>query len=275
MHVERYGSGPRVFLALHGWIGGQHSFAALLPYVPADASVFVADLPGFGRSAAPAEWSINALDEALCEVYDALPAGEFTLVGYCTGSLLGLHAGLRRQERFKRFVMIDPFAFMPTYFRIFLWGDFGRWAYWSTFANPLGRMITNGALRRHRTNQTDLTGGFSRVDTRVAYEYLKLFGALPTVEVLRGFDRPTTLVCGVKTFKAVKQSLPQWREVWPHAQTVMLENAGHAVIDEAPQRLAEIIFEGESGEASCATSGDDIVLPTLSPTAAPRAGAQR
>jgi pimeloyl-ACP methyl ester carboxylesterase len=249
MYVERYGAGAReLYFGLHGWSGDHRTFAPLAPHLPEGASLYSADLPGCGQSPAPqslnAEWVAGEIAEAIGNVLDAArPRAQVTLVGNCSGAILGLLAAERIKERVSRLVLVDPFAYWPWYFRVFVSRSIGRHAYRSTFANPLGRWLTNQSLRSRRTAATDLTHSFGRIDHDVAQRYLALLagvGGVERFESLRGL--PVDIVYGERTFGAVKKSVRVWQSVWPGARAHVLEGAGHLPILEATEQLARIVF---------------------------------
>lgn len=242
MFVQRYGNGSRAFLGLHGWSGDHRTFEPLLRYLPKDASFYSVDLPGYGQSPVPREWTLAAFAEAVGDVIDKLPAERLTLVGNCSGALLGLLAAPSRLARLERLVLLDPFAFVPWYFRLFIEKPFGKYAYYSTFANPLGRWITNLSLARYRAEATDLTGSFGKVDHAVSLRYLELLASIGSIERFREVRVTTDIVNGARSFQAVKASVAMWQTLWPHAQCWELAEAGHLPILEATEELSRIVF---------------------------------
>ena len=241
MYLHRYGTGARIFFGLHGWSGTHQAFAPCAPHLPDDVSLFAADLPANGRSPRPAEWSLAWFENALGEVMTALPGERFTLVGNCSGALLGLLAAPRVWSRIERFVLIDPFAFMPWYFKLFDLPVIGKLAYASSFANPLGRWLTNLSLANHRQDATDLTEAFERIDHAAALKYLKLFNSIGSLERFRPLVAPTDICFGARSFKAIKTSVEMWQTMWPHAHAHELA-AGHLPIEEATAALSRLIF---------------------------------
>jgi pimeloyl-ACP methyl ester carboxylesterase len=251
MFVERHGRGPEVYFALHGWGGDRRTFAPLAPYVPDGASLYSADLPGCGDSPAPCEWSVGRVVEEIVEtVREVVPVSRvtplrLTLVGNCGGAVFALLAAEVLSERVGRVVMIDPFAYLPRYFRLFLAGDFGRRAYAATFANPVGRWVTNQSLRGRRSATADLTASFAETDHEAARHYLALYDEVGSVERFRGFGARVDIAHGDKTFGAVRKSLALWLDVLPHARVRELEGAGHQPIAEAPAQTARVVFNAE------------------------------
>lgn len=255
MYVERYGTGERRFLGLHGWSGDHTTFDPLLPFVPPDASLFAADLPGCGRSPAPAEWSLARVGEEIAATIRRLAEPSLTLVGNCSGGLLGLCAvrllaEAGQGDKVGRLVLIDPFAYWPWYFRVFASPAIGRYAYATTFANPLGRRIVNAALARKRKDGTDLTEGFDTVSPSVVLAHLRILREIGGPEQFAAVRAPVHIVHGERTFAAVRRSIGIFRRIWPHLAVTELGGAGHVPLREAPAQAAAIIFGGEACRAT-------------------------
>jgi pimeloyl-ACP methyl ester carboxylesterase len=242
MHVEYYGSGSRVYFGLHGWSGDHTTFAPLAAYLPAGVALYSADLPGYGRSPAPRRWELPEITDEIAGAIDAVDS-PVTVIGNCSGAVFALLAAERLAGRIERLVLIDPFAYLPRYFKIFLHKHIGRYAYYSTFANPLGRWLTNLSLSRHRTADTNLTESFAAVSHDVAYRYLALMGELDDIAQFSRLSLPVDLIYGARTFGAIKESIHLWRGVWPHARCHELTGAGHLPIQEATRQLSEIVFD--------------------------------
>ena len=241
---KRYGNGPKAVVCLHGWSGDHRSFEPLLPHLPADVCLLSFDQPGFGASPPPVEWSVRSLSEPIAAVLDRLGLERMTIVGSCSGAVVGMELGIMLGARVERLVMVDPFMTAPWFFRLFCWGWFGRLCYWSTFANPLGRWITNLGLAGRRTDDTDLTDHFKDADHGRALGYLRAL-CDPTLHQ-RGYERLDPIgefVVGDKTFESVKRSVDWWRETrWPSAPLMMLPEAGHLPVHEATDDVAAALF---------------------------------
>lgn len=245
MHVERYGTGPEAYFGLHGWSGDHRTFEPLAAHLPSSASLYSADLPGYGHSPAPRRWDLTIIADEISASISEIETHRVTLIGNCSGAPLALCAAQRLGPRIRRLVLIDPFAYMPWYFRLFLARGFGRQAYLTTFANPLGRWLTNLSLKGHRTAETDLTRSFARIDHEVTYSYLVLLGKIGGIERFSNLSLPVDIAYGARTFGAVKNSVSQWQGIWPQARAWQLEGAGHLPIEEASEPLSRIIFYGD------------------------------
>ena len=232
MHIERYGTGGEAFLCLHGWNGSHTTFAPLAEGLPEGVSLWCPDLP--------ARDSLDQITTELEAAARAIP-GPLRIIGNCSGALHGLL--LAERIRAERIVMIDAFAFLPLYFRLFLLPVLGQLAYRTAFANPVGRWAANLAVARHRKDSTDLTEGFRRVNHAETYHQLRLLSGLQSPERFRGVCRDVDIVYGERSFQAVKQSAEIWKRIFPAARDYSLSGAGHLPILEATTQLQNVIFQ--------------------------------
>lgn len=242
MHVERHGAGPEVYLGLHGWGGDHRSFAPIAARVPSGASLYTADLPGCGKSPAPIDWQPASIVDEIILTIKTISAERLTLIGNCSGAILALMTATKLGTRVGRLILIDVFAFMPRYFRLFTNQNYGRYAYNSAFANPVGRWLSNQSLRGHRTAETDLTNSFIAIDHEVTYRYLQMLAKIEGLEQFRELRMPIDIAYGERTFGAVKRSVAHWLALWPQARAVELKGAGHLPLAEATEQLCRLIF---------------------------------
>jgi len=220
MHRVRTGRGGHGVVGFHGWSGDHTTFDPLIQKLPEAVSFYSFDLPGCGKSPKPKVWEIRSVARSIAEEVAALGKEKVTLVGSCTGGLMALFVARELFEMGRggvvgRLVMIDPFAVCPWYFRIFLTPLLGPLMYGVTFANPLGRWITDLFLKERRGSSVSLTESFVRVDHRVSLATLRMFERAGEPEQFRGMDIPVEIIRGEKTFTAVKQAVERWRSVWP------------------------------------------------------------
>ena len=231
-------------MGLHGWNGSWDTFEPLVPYMPDDARLISVDLPGYGDSPKPASWTLDSIAEAILGTIEAIAPGEpFTLVGSCSGAVVGLYVGRHAKARMKRFVILEPFAYVPIYLRILVFPFFGRLFYWTAFANPFGRWIANTASpaseRRHGHDgvvQPGLTVGAPPLPPALRQH-------IPGAHAFEDLDMPKTMVVGEYTFDAVRDSVRIWSDVWGECDVERLEDTGHLILDESPEAVSHHIFK--------------------------------
>ncbi|NJK89662.1 MAG: alpha/beta hydrolase [Myxococcales bacterium] len=247
--MVRHGVGPELFVGFHGWSGSCRSFDPLIPYLPEDVSLFSLDQPGFGKTPAPRSWSSESLVTPSVQAIEQLPFGPLTLIGNCAGAVVALLVAIRLHRPVRRVVLIDPFAYAPWYFSIFDHFLVGRLFYLLTFANPLGRWMTNRSLGSLRSPTTDLVEGFRSVRHFDNWSFLRAVMSVGRkgVHQFASYAGEVDLLVGERTFHAVERSIPQWTELWPHARSQKIRGAGHLPVHEAPEAVARAIFYERRG----------------------------
>lgn len=252
MYVERYGRGQQIYVALHGWAGSHRDFLPIVRHLPAYAKLIAPDLPGHGQSPPPAGWSESDVVGQLGPLLQEGGGQPVTLVGFCSGAALALLMAERAPEQVARLVMIDPFAFVPWYFRLFLAGSFGRMAYRTTFATTWGRAITSGFLRVQQASPEDFAAAFQNVDHDVALKWLAFFASIGRPKRFAGLQMAVDILCGEKTFRAVIASVREYTEALPQSRVQRLSGLGHLPLARGAQQIADIVW----GRA-------DACLPTM------------
>jgi pimeloyl-ACP methyl ester carboxylesterase len=247
MFIQKTGHGSRTVVGLHGWSGDHHTFDPLLSHLPQSYSLYALDLPGCGRSDPPRQWNMKAVAKEVAEALLQMGKKDMILVGSCSGAIQAAFVARELIERSRpevvgRLVMIDPFAYCPWYFRLFLLPAIGYLIYAAAFANPLGRWLTNLCLEDKRVGETDLTSSFAQVDHRVTWKYLKILRECGRPRQFRGLSLPVDILFGEKTFSAVQRSVEEWKEALPQAKVRELPRVGHLPIQEATTEVAHTVF---------------------------------
>jgi pimeloyl-ACP methyl ester carboxylesterase len=107
--VEGPEGGPEVVL-VHGLGGHAEDWRNLAPYLAkAGYRVYMPDLPGYGRSEKPADFSYSIHDEAEAVVgfLDALGLKQVDLGGWSMGGGIVQHVAFRHAERVRRLMLFD------------------------------------------------------------------------------------------------------------------------------------------------------------------------
>jgi 3-oxoadipate enol-lactonase len=97
MFVRELGSGP-VVLALHGTPSPAEDFLPIAEHLAAKYRVLVPDLPGYGKSAAPADASYEAVDAEIAAMLAERGARKLHgVIGFSSGGYRALELVLRRR----------------------------------------------------------------------------------------------------------------------------------------------------------------------------------
>ena len=244
-HVELFGDGPRLFVGIHGW-GSEHrkSFSDVLAHLPDDVTFAGVDLPGCGLTPKLDAMSFEAVNASVAEAIRGLgrPA---TIIGSCAGSYHALPvARALGPELAPRLVLLEPFAYMPWFFSVFVTPVTGKLLYKMVFDNPIGQHLTQASLRRQHVSQGfDMVGAFAKNDLKVAYSYLEYYAAIPHHSTFADVQGQVRMITGESSWAAIRESIPMWRENWPEAESWVIGGAGHMFNQEAPARAAQAIFD--------------------------------
>jgi pimeloyl-ACP methyl ester carboxylesterase len=108
-YAEGPAGGPAVVL-VHGLGGRAEDWRDLTPYlIHAGYRVYLPDLPGYGRSEKPVNFSYSVPDEADAVVgfFDALGLKQVDLGGWSMGGGIVQHVAARHPERVRRLMLFD------------------------------------------------------------------------------------------------------------------------------------------------------------------------
>ena len=218
------------------------------------------DHMGFGRSDKPphlSRYTLQAhIDNALALI-DELDLKDVVLVAHDWGGPIGLGALLERRERLGGLVLSNTWAwelpsFVPPFVREFR-------------TEGLGEILALGG----NLFVESIPGGMAKRDTdpvmmdayRAPFpDYWSRIGALAfqrdiplterdrsasligTIhERLQGLDVPVTLVWGMRDRVFQPVFLEQWRELFPEARVVELDDAAHFVPEDRPDAIIEAL----------------------------------
>jgi pimeloyl-ACP methyl ester carboxylesterase len=99
-------------MLVHGWGGSVYSFSETIPAIAAAGFRAIAfDLPGHGLSDKPeddAKYATSPLANTIIEVADQMGLRRFSLVGHSLGALLALELVMRGEKRIDRLILINP-----------------------------------------------------------------------------------------------------------------------------------------------------------------------
>jgi haloalkane dehalogenase len=220
------------------------------------------DHMGFGRSDKPpylSAYSLRAhVDNALALI-DGLDLHDVILVAHDWGGPIGLGAVLERRDRLRGLVLMNTWAwelpsFLPPFLREFRTEGLGEIL---ALAGNLFVESMPGALARREVDELMMAAYrapfpdyWSRAGILAFQREIPLTErdrSAPLMssihERLAGLDVPVLLVWGSRDRVFQPVFLDQWRELFPGAGTVELDDAGHFLVEDRPDAVTQAISE--------------------------------
>jgi pimeloyl-ACP methyl ester carboxylesterase len=218
------------------------------------------DHMGFGRSDKPpylAVYSLEAHVGNALALIDELDLEDVVLVAHDWGGPIGLGALLERRERLRALALMNTWAwelpsFLPPFLREFRTEGLGEILALS--GNLFVESIPGGMARRDidpvmmEAYRAPFPDYWSRAGMLAFQREIplterdrsaRLMGSiherLPTLNV------PVLLIWGLRDRVFQPVFLEQWHELFPAAQTVELEDAGHFLVEDRPDDVTEAL----------------------------------
>jgi pimeloyl-ACP methyl ester carboxylesterase len=218
------------------------------------------DHMGFGRSDKPPQLSAYSLERHIgnaIALIDALDLSDVTLVGHDWGGPIGLGALLERRDRLRAVVLMNTWAwelpsFLPPFLREFRTEGLGEIL--ALGGNLFVESIPGGMRRRDadplmmEAYRAPFPDYWSRAGTLAFQREIPLTErdrSAPLMasihERLPDLSLPVLLVWGMRDPVFQPVFLEQWRELFPKAETVELDDASHFLVEDSPDAVTDAI----------------------------------
>jgi pimeloyl-ACP methyl ester carboxylesterase len=253
VRVSESGNGKSV-LFLHGLFLDHTTWDMVWDALPSGLRVVAPDLPGFGESEKPTPgrypYGIEALAEAVADLYAGLELGRASVIGQCLGGAVALELAARHPELVSRLVLVNPLCEAPRlgpYGRMALLPIVGGFTFKQLWSRGVFRAFFRDRLLAPGANvDAARVDGYYRVFSEPrarasALETLRsTFDTRGVVAKTRGVRAPTLVVWG-SADRIVSPRLGQKLAREIHGARFEVIDAGHALQEERPLELARSI----------------------------------
>ena len=256
------GSGDETILCVHGNPTWSFYYRRVVERFSNQRRVIAVDNLGCGRSDKPArgEFGYRLADhrDNLVALIEHLQLSNVTLVAHDWGGAIGLSSLIKTKERFSRIVLLNTGAFPPPYVPLRIAAC--RTPILGTAAmrglNLFAKAAITMAMSRNKLSEDVARGLLAPYDNwanRVAIDAfvrdIPITKNHPTHQTLNQLetdlpslaDLPSLLVWGMKDWCFTPECLKRFQSVWPDATTVSIADAGHYVIEDAPDETLDAI----------------------------------
>ena len=224
--------------------------------------VIAVDHLGCGRSDRPTrrQFGYRMTDhrDNLVRLIDQLNLSRLTLVAHDWGGAIGTAAAVQRKDVFDRVILLNTAAFPPPYvprriavLRTPLLGTLAMRG-GNVFARAATRMTTHRG-RLDPSTASALLAPYDSWENRVAIDAfvrdIPLGAQHPTHQSLTRLeqslpslaDKPLGLIWGMKDWCFRPECLDRFRQTWPDADVTRIDDAGHYVLEDAPEEVLAAI----------------------------------
>jgi haloalkane dehalogenase len=255
------GQGNEPLVAVHGNPTWSFYWRKLISAMRSEQRVIAVDHIGCGNSAKPQDYSYCMAQhrDNLVALLDELDLQNVTLVVHDWGGAIGLAAGVLRPERIGRIVVTNTGAFPPPYIPLSI--ACCRVPLLGTLAvrglNAFARAATTMATSRYRSLPAVAAAGLlapydswhNRVAINRFVQDIPMRSSHPTYDVIERLERdlevfqriPILIVWGMQDWCFRPECLHRFQRIWPHAQTIELQDVGHYVMEDAPEETIAAI----------------------------------
>ncbi|MDC0278591.1 alpha/beta fold hydrolase [bacterium] len=264
-HFLRYldeGDSDQTLLCVHGNPTWSFYYRRVVERFAKTHRVVAVDHLGCGRSEKPdsSQFSYRFSDhrDNLVTLIEELDLRNITLVAHDWGGAIGLSSLLRTQERFRGIVLLNTAAFVPPYIPLRI--SACRFPWLGTLAvrglNLFAASAIRMAMSRNRLSADAARGLLAPYDNwkhRVAIDRfvkdIPMSSSHPTFSELEDLGKalpqlsglPSLLVWGMKDWCFRPECLRRFEAVWPDAKVLEIADAGHYVIEDAPDETIDAI----------------------------------
>lgn len=235
--------GKETVVFVHGT--GQDHTIWVLPtryFARHERNVIAVDLPGHGRSGGPPLTSIEAMADWVARVLDAVGVPTAAVVGHSLGSLVAIATAARHPERVRAIALVGTTVPMPvseylldqaqdnrhTAIEMLNYWGYSKSAQLGGNATP-GNWMLGGGLRL----MEKAGPGVIHTDLNACNAYIE------GLEHATKVSCPALLILGERDMLTPVRSAMKVADVLPHAEKVILEGSGHALLAERPDPVLD------------------------------------
>jgi pimeloyl-ACP methyl ester carboxylesterase len=208
-------------------------------------NVLVPDLPGHGRSAGPPLASIGQLADWVICLLDVTATATAAIAGHSMGSLIALEIAARQPARVTRLALLGTATPMPVAAPLLdaarandhaaldminVWSHSARAQLGGNTAPGIWMPAMNMRLMERQSRDLLYT------DFTACNDYAGGAQAAARIKC------PVMLIAGNRDQMTSPRAMQELMKLMPHAQYVMLEGAGHALMAEQPDAVLDTLI---------------------------------
>jgi len=254
IHYVDEGKG-KTLLLLHGNPTWSFLYRKIIAELKGEYRLIAPDYLGFGLSSAPKDYDFTAAEQAqaMNEFVQKLDLQDTTIMVQDWGGPIGFDVALSNPERISAFVIGNTWAWPlertgQKVFSSLMGGVLGQLTSWC--CNGVVRFFMSRGVINSLSNAelAMYLAPFSQYDKRsqthvfpAQLQDADKFLSYVSENLHTLSDRPALLVWGMQDFAFQEPERSRFEATFPKHKTVLLENAGHFIQEDAPKEIADAI----------------------------------
>jgi len=250
LSYKSQGAAGSPVVILHGLLGSSSNWRSVARRLAERHRVFALDLPNHGESPHVDSMGYPAMAADVAAFLDEQHLACATLIGHSMGGKTAMRLALDRPERVERLVVVD-IAPTVSHHDHLPWLDamaaldLGRVERRADADRLLAQAIGDAAMRQFLLqNLVSTPHGFDwRVNLAAIASSLPALLDFPLDAGTRAFDGPALFLRGAQSDYVLQKDEAAIRVLFPRADIVTIEDAGHWVHAEQPERFLAALGE--------------------------------
>lgn len=222
---------PLVFL--HGALGSHRHWMYQANYFCSTHTCYVPDLPGHGRSGGVIPATIEKFAAVVEDWLHSMNLPPVVLLGHSMGGAISLQVALNRPDLVKRLVLVGTGAYLPVSPKFLNTLREGKMDL--HFIRHVFAKTTDAELVRQAEKELDCQS------PSLAYRDFNACNNFDIRDKLHEIKQETLVVCGQDDRLTPVKLNRELAHALPHARLEIIEDAGHMVMLEKPEKLNGII----------------------------------
>lgn len=249
LNYAEYGESGPPLIILHGLLGAHGNWHTLSRSRFAEHShVFAVDQRNHGESPHASRFDYDAMAEDTRDFIHQHNLGSATLLGHSMGGKTAMNTALRFPDLVDRLIVVDmaPRSYPPHHQPLLdalLRIDPTQYDDRSDIDDELAKDIPSFAVRQFLLKNLDYDTSEQQYRWKMNLPVIaEQYGHVNTeITAENPFDKPALFMDGGNSSYVQDEDMTQIRELFPQAQRITIEGAGHWVHAEKPKPLADAV----------------------------------
>jgi len=212
-----YGSGKPI-VCIHGWLENRKCFRyqSYKEFLK-DYQVIALDLPGFGGSSEPKEYTFEEITKIIDGVAQKLGLESYDILGQCMGTDFALDYAIRYPQKVEKVILVEPMIYFPWWFKVLLIPKINKWLV-KAFVNykMLSKIMNKYRPIRGFRRDFQRMKNLQKVNVNSALQYVKLlrdYSKCSQGQRIKQIRTNVDIISGGKTFRQVKKSIRDLKKI--------------------------------------------------------------